>query len=86
MKPPPDFHHVTAKEKVYPFKKALYGLKQSPQALFERFNNAMKNIHRVKLITPFFFKLQKSGVTTLILYVDGIIEIGMDQNIGIGQG
>ena len=66
------------RNKVFRLKKALYGLKQSPRAWFGRFSKVMiaNGYKQSQGDHILFIKHSISGgVTTLIMYVDGIIVI-----------
>ena len=72
-----------APSKVCKLKKALYGLKHSPRVWFARFTKVMENMgykQSQRDHTLFIKHLGLGRVTTLIVYMNGIIVTGNDQH------
>ena len=66
--------------KVCRLKKSLYGLKQSPRAWFGRFTKSMRafGYHQSNSDHTLFLKIQLGKITTLIVYVDDMVDTRND--------
>ena len=83
MEVPPEFGNDVVIKKVYKLRKALYELKQSSRAWFRRFAKVIKNIgYRQSQgdYTLFIKHSDSRRVTALLVYVNGIIMMGNDEN------
>ena len=63
--------------------RSLYGLKQAPRAWFEKFRDALLQLHfQQSASDPSMFLHHTSrGITVLLVYVDDIIISGTDSNM-----
>ena len=82
MHPPLGFHRQ-GEQVVCQLNKSLYGLKQASQSWFHKFSSTIQNVgfKQSKVNHSLFTKVHGDSFTNILLYVDGMIITGNNEEV-----